>query len=431
MTGAIFKALAFFLGIYALIPTVLARFFHLGVLYRAPGGAARVALTFDDGPDPRYTPQVLNILQEFKVKACFFVLGKKIKAYPELVARIHQEGHEIASHGYHHRLPWLLGWRGMKQELQITSTLIAEITGQPPTFYRPPWGLFNLHLLFLSWLSGQQVVLWSFMCWDWNRRSTPSSIAQKALSCVKNGSILVFHDSDDTPGAALGAPKKMLDALPIILTELKARNLEITPLKELLSTTKLAKNLLRRLWQKWEKLISFLARIEDVVENGKPIMFRVALRKYRGSQCDLPDGVILRPGDLIGELHMHNEMLQSLSGSTDPASLAFAAKKAASSSLRTLARWLKKNPRYQNIKAIAGLSILHRGSQVLGFHDFEAFPLLSRLATWYESLLLMIFHPAGKARIIRNRKKLKSRWLAMSKEELFRRYLDTDKNIKI
>lgn len=429
MAETMFKTLAFFLSIYALLPTALARLFHFGVKSRVPAGAGRVALTFDDGPDPRYTPQVLNILKEYQVKACFFVLGRKARAHPELVARIHQEGHEVASHGYNHHLSWLLGPRGIRREVQRVASVIEEITGQPPRLFRPPWGLLNLYSLFLGRLHRQQVVLWSFLSWDWGRRSTPDSIARRVLSRVKDGSILVFHDSDDAPFAAPGASGKMLSALPAILTELKARNLEITPLKELFCLTAPGKSLFARLWQQWEKLFRFLFRIEDVFDGGKPTMFRVALRRYRGKTLPLPDGTVLRRGDLIGELHMHNEMLREINAGAgnDPAQMAFAAKKAALQALAALAGKLAEDPRYQNVKAVAGVSILHRGSRLAGFSAFAVSPLTSRLVGWYENLLLAIFHPAGKDRVSRHRKKLTPRLLVMSREELFRRYLDRKK----
>lgn len=430
MVEILLKTFAFFLVIYALLPTALARIFQVGMKSCAPGGkgAGRVALTFDDGPDPRYTPRVLNILNEFQAPACFFVLGKKAQAHPDLIARIYQEGHEVASHGYHHHISWLLGPRGIKRELQMSAAAIAAITGRPPRLYRPPWGLFNLYSLFLRRLHRQEVVLWSFMSWDWGRRATTETIARKVLSRVKDGAILIFHDSDDTPGTAKGAPEKMLGALPIILSELKKRNLEITPLMELLRETEQKKNVFKNLWPKWERLISRLARIEDIFDAaGKPIMFRIARRKYRSKTRVLPDGTVLRRGDFIGELHLHNEMLAGLGNNADPAHLAFTAKKATQHSLAVLARWLKENPRYQDIKAIAGLSILHRGSQLVGFSSFEVSPLLARLACWYESLLLAFFHPAGKGRVTRHRQKLTARLLVMSKEELFKRYLEFDK----
>ncbi|MCL6557248.1 MAG: polysaccharide deacetylase family protein [Firmicutes bacterium] len=429
MAETMFKTLAFFFSVYALIPTALARLFHVGAKSRARGVPGRVAITFDDGPDPRYTPQVLNILKEYNAKACFFVLGRKAKAHPELVARIHAEGHEVASHGYNHHFSWLLGPRGMKREIEMTSSLITTITGQPPALYRPPWGLFNLYSFFVGLLHKQEVVLWSFMSWDWGRRCTAEAIVKKVLSRVKDGAILVFHDGDGVPFSAPGAPQKMLSALPGILSELKKRNLKITPLKELLK--KRPEKKIRPLFRLWDKAIRRLLRIEDVVAGGRPTMFRIALRKYRGKTRVLPDGTVLRRGDFIGELHVNNEFIQNISaslGEADPARLVFSAKKTARQSLAALAGWLKENPRYAKVKAVVGLSILHRGSQSLGFTPFEISPLLSLPVFWYESMYLAAYHPAGKARLAGHRQKLRPKLVAMSKEELFRRYLEIDKN---
>lgn len=424
MIEAILKAIAFFLSIYALLPTALCRLLHIGAICQGPSNEGRVAITFDDGPHPLYTPQVLNILKQFQVKACFFVLGEKAKEYPELLLRIQAEGHGIASHGYRHHISWLVGPRGIKQDIRQASSVITEITGCPPLFYRPPWGLFNLFSLPYYRLYGQQVVLWSFMSWDWNRRSTADSIARKVLLRTKNGSILIFHDSDDVIGTVPGTPTAMISALPVILTELKQRGLQVIPLSELTSSLNRGKNKLSfRLWQGWEKFVLRLSRIEDVLEDGRPTLFRLALRRYRGQQLRLPDGTTLQKGDMVGELHLNNDALQKISNNVEPTRLGLLALKKTFQSLPTLAKWIAANPRYRKIKAITGLTILHRGSQFLGFSAFDVPPLASCLTRWYEGLLLMIFHPAGRRRFTQHRKKLNPKLLVMSKDELFRRHL--------
>lgn len=424
MTEAIFKAIAFLLGIYALLPTALSRLLHIGVICRGPQNEGRVAITFDDGPHPEYTPWVLDILKQFQVKACFFVLGEKAKEYPELLLRIQTEGHEIASHGYRHHISWLAGPRGIKQDVRQASSIITEITGRPPRFYRPPWGLFNLFSLPYYRLYGQQVVLWSFMSWDWNRRSTAGSIARKVLLRTQNGSILVFHDSDDVPWAAPGAPAAMINALPVILTELKQRGLQVISLSELTSSLNRKKSKLSfRLWQRWEKLLLRLLRIEDVLEDGRPTVFRLALRRYKGRQLLLPDGTTLQKGDMVGELHLNNDVLQQISSNNEPAQLGLAALKKTLQSLPSLAGWIAANPRYREIKAITGLTILHRGSQFLGFSAFDVPPLARRLTRWYEGFLLTIFHPAGRRRFTQHKKKLSPKLLVMSKDELLRKHL--------
>jgi len=263
------------------------------------------------------------------------------------------------------------------------------------------------------------------MSWDWGKRSTPESIARKVLSRTKGGSILVFHDSDDTPGTAPGTPDKMLGALPIILTEFQKRHLEIKTLKELLPEKKPPKkNLLQIFWYRVEKIIRYLARIEDVLENGKPSLLRIALRKYRGQELLLADGTFLRKGDFVGELHINNETLENITSTQEPFLMGLSARQAVRDSLKNLANWLGQNPRYQNIKAIAGLTLLHRGSRSLGFQAYHASSFFLRLARWYQIWLLMIFHPAGRKRVTKYLKKLKPKYLAMSKNELCKRYLN-------
>ena len=99
------------LCLYALIPALLTRFFHWGVLWR-PQEDNTVVITFDDGPHPQYTPRVLDILATYHIKACFFVIGKQANQHPDIIARILAEGHTLGNHSYSHQFPWLMGpWR--------------------------------------------------------------------------------------------------------------------------------------------------------------------------------------------------------------------------------------------------------------------------------------------------------------------------------
>lgn len=217
---------------YMIIPTILARFFGLGVLRQLPAGG-RIIITFDDGPDPRYTPRVLEVLRAAGVKACFFVVGEKALKYPELIKEIVAEGHEIGSHGFKHRVSWFIGPVGTIKEINKSFTAIEEITGFPPVAYRPPWGLFNL----THWIAGRMVrcktVLWSFMSWDWSQKVTPDIILKRIKLNMFDGSILIFHDSDTAPGSSAGAPEKMLRALPEVIYELKQRGYKTTLIKDL------------------------------------------------------------------------------------------------------------------------------------------------------------------------------------------------------
>ena len=101
-----------------------------------------IALTFDDGPNPEYTPQLLDLLKKYGVKASFFVVGSKVKAYPDIIKRMSQEGHTIGIHHYDHISSWILSPFQLKKQLQMTEQAIMECTHEKVTFYRPPWGQF-------------------------------------------------------------------------------------------------------------------------------------------------------------------------------------------------------------------------------------------------------------------------------------------------
>lgn len=414
-----FDIIVYFLFVYAFMPTILARIFHIGAFFQGSQNENKVFITFDDGPDKLYTPRILDILKETQTKACFFVLGEKARAHPEILQRIQAEGHEIESHGYAHQFPWFLGPLGTKRDLMKTSSIIAEITGKPPRFYRPPWGVLNLFSWFF--LKGQQVVLWSFMSWDWTKRATASLIADRVLSRLKNGSVLIFHDSDKTPGSAPKSPELVIKILPVIIQEIKKRGLQPAALSELIPEKR--KKLSYALFEKWDQTVLRLMGVKDLSDKGRPTVFRVALRKFKEKQLPLPDGTILKKGDLVVELHLNNTFFKQFGERNELSMLGLLAKHKVQEDLPAIAGWIAANPRHDEIKAITGLTIIHRGSRLVGFHTFDLPPLKSFLIRLYESMVLVMLHPSGYRRITRYWKKLTPKLLVMSKIELFRRYL--------
>ncbi len=414
----VFEILVYFLFVYAFMPTVLARIFHIGAFFKGSQNENKVFITFDDGPDSLYTPRILDILNKTQTKACFFVLGEKARAHPEILKRIQAEGHEIESHGYNHKFPWFLGPFGTKRDIMETSSIITEITGKTPRFYRPPWGVVNLFSWFF--LKGQQIVLWSFMSWDWTKRATTSSVANRVFSRVKNGSVLIFHDSDKTPGSAPNSPEVVLKILPKVIQEIKNRGLQAAALSELVPEKK---KLSYALFEKWDHTALHLMGVKDLFDKGRSTVFRVALCKFKGKQQPLPDGTVIKKGDLVVDLHLNNSFFKRFGEKNELSMLGLLAKHKIQQDLPAVARWIAENPRAAKIKAITGITILHRGSQHVGFHSFDLPPLRSFLIRLYESMLLIMFHPSGYRRIIRHRKKLIPKLLVMSKKELFRRYL--------
>lgn len=408
--AAICTFLAALFILYAIVPTLLTR---LGMFSRRRGADSRprVAITFDDGPHPVYTEQLLDVLDQEQVPACFFVLGERARRFPHLIRRMHKSGHEIGIHSYRHQLPWLLGPYHVVSDFHLTCRTIEEITGQKPRYFRPPWGICNLMHLCYCYARNIRLILWSFMSWDWLKNTSADKIYHLVLRQIKPGHVLIFHDSDHICGAAPGAPRHTIDALPRIIRQLRERGWQIVPLSELLQTRP------RRIWlEMWEKLFARLARIQRLSDNGRPTVFRLALRRYRGRPLVLPDGTTLTSRQPVLELHLDNDYLQELAaGAGSPERVALRTLRAVQQSLPALARHIEQNPELSRVRALVGITILHRGAEKLGF---GVYPLtsgwLSRAITFYQRILLRLWHPAGKARIENQQARLEARLLVMS-----------------
>ncbi len=412
--------------IYNVVPTILARLCNLGVISRVPT-RGRVIITFDDGPDPRYTPRVLEILRAAGVKACFFVIGEKARRHPEIIRKIICEGHEIGSHGFRHRIPWLLGPIGTIREVKESYRIIEEITGTPPAAFRPPWGLFNLFsYLYLCRLTfRKRVVLWSFMSWDWGRRATTENIADKIRKKIFDGSILIFHDSDTAPGASAGSPEKMISALPGIINELKARGYKITLLGELgNSRGSQAREWLLKLWRAWERVFRLALRISDVTDDlGRPTIFRTSARRYFGPRVQLPGGEVLLPGKKVCDLHINNDYLVGcLEGETSPGKIGVRLAGELRRSLPLLAAHVSRDPVLRDTDFLVGITLLHRGSVTAGFTPADIpSPMVRRLVSLYQRVVLNIYHPSAGARLY-GKGDLTPKIVVMSKAALLSKY---------
>ena len=131
------------------------------ILDRGPHSATGLALTFDDGPHPEYTPRVLDELQKHDIRATFFVVGKAAEAYPELTQRIVREGHTIGCHTYSHSEPSLTSSSQLLQEVRRSLALLEDLTSQRPTLFRPPKGKLTLAKTLGLWKLQQTIVLWN------------------------------------------------------------------------------------------------------------------------------------------------------------------------------------------------------------------------------------------------------------------------------
>lgn len=160
----------------------------------AASAAPQVALTFDDGPDPVWTPKLLDGLKERGVPATFFLIGRKIEGQEELVQRIHDEGHLIGNHTFNHVELSKLPDKDARMEIEKTSNVIYEVTGEYPQYVRPPFGEWNEKLeLEVTMLP----VLWNVDPLDW-RRTDVEGIVRDVEKKAEDGSIILMHDCYET-----------------------------------------------------------------------------------------------------------------------------------------------------------------------------------------------------------------------------------------
>jgi peptidoglycan/xylan/chitin deacetylase (PgdA/CDA1 family) len=192
---------------------------------RRLSSANGVLLTFDDGPHPRGTPLVLELLASAGAPAVFFLVGEQVERRPGLAAEIAAAGHEIALHCHRHRLLLRLTPRQIADDLRRAVAAIGEATGRAPRLYRPPYGIFSSAALVLARRHGWRPLLWSKDSRDWQRRATELSIANRITS-VGPGDVLLMHDADHY--SAPCSWQRTVAALARALPELESRGLTPT-----------------------------------------------------------------------------------------------------------------------------------------------------------------------------------------------------------
>jgi peptidoglycan/xylan/chitin deacetylase (PgdA/CDA1 family) len=156
-------------------------------------GSQSIALTFDDGPDPIHTPAVLDVLNDYNIKATFFVLGQAAESYPHIVERMVDAGHTIGNHTYSHRHPWMISSDRARFEVSETTKVITRITGKSPQWFRPPHGRLRRAMLQQARSENMTTVLWSHSIVDWGPLATEEGIFDRMRN-ASSGDILLMHD---------------------------------------------------------------------------------------------------------------------------------------------------------------------------------------------------------------------------------------------
>jgi peptidoglycan-N-acetylglucosamine deacetylase len=201
------------------------------IYWRGRADRKQVALTFDDGPHPRFTREILKILDDEQVPATFFLVGKKVEAFPDVAREILNADHELGFHGYSHRPLWLKPRRSLLDEIERSQTAFQMALSFEPHIFRPPYGIRGRRILQLARERKWKTVFWTRAGWDWT--DIPGEeVARRALKQIKPGSILLLHDSD---GPALQADRqRTVDALRIIIRELKDQGFSFAKVSEIL-----------------------------------------------------------------------------------------------------------------------------------------------------------------------------------------------------
>lgn len=186
-----------------------------------------VAITFDDGPNPIYTPQVLKIFAEAKGKATFFMIGEQINASPEITKAVADQGHEIGNHTYTHAKLSELNTADCLDEIERNERLIQELIGKKPRILRPPYLDYNQETISITGQKGYPLIgALNMEAHDWEQPGV-DHILSVSRNCIKNGSILIFHDG-------YGDRTQTIEAVRVLVTELNSKGYQLVTVSELL-----------------------------------------------------------------------------------------------------------------------------------------------------------------------------------------------------
>jgi peptidoglycan/xylan/chitin deacetylase (PgdA/CDA1 family) len=189
----------YFAPLYAALHQVLQPAFP-GCLWAGVKNSSAIALTFDDGPHPQYTPQLLNVLRKYNISASFFWLGTCVQQSPNIAKAVYEEGHWIGLHGYDHQNFPQMQASNLKQTLQLTQEAIAQACGldlsqvqKRMVDVRPPNGLFTPNTLNRLSAWNYRPVMWSLIAEDWTQPGV-SVVVKRVLQQVQKGSLMVLHE---------------------------------------------------------------------------------------------------------------------------------------------------------------------------------------------------------------------------------------------
>ena len=188
----------------------------------------KIAITFDDGPHPKNSKKILDVLEKYDVKSTFFVVGVNVKNYPSALNEIVEKGHEIGNHTYSHLILKSLSEDKIKKEIIDTEDALNDAKILAPKLLRPPCGLYDNKLLEVAKSEDYKIVLWTIDTKDWEHRSV-NEIVNKVLSNIKSGDIILFHDY-------ISGVNNTPEALDILIPKLQEMGFNLVTVSELLQS---------------------------------------------------------------------------------------------------------------------------------------------------------------------------------------------------
>ena len=199
----------------------------LDVYYHVPTTEKVVALTFDDGPHPRFTDEILGILEKEKIRATFFVIGSNVETYPAVVQRVIAAGHEIGNHTYRHPIVNTVTDEQLEEEINKTDAILREIGYSGNNLFRPPQGKCSKTMPALLERTNKTTILWNIDTRDWTHRPS-EEIVDEIKNHVCGGDIILLHDYVSGESTTIPALKKLIPML-------KEQGYQFVTVSELLS----------------------------------------------------------------------------------------------------------------------------------------------------------------------------------------------------
>lgn len=420
---------------YAFLPGLISRTFGFRV-FKKGRVEKEISLTFDDGPDEIYTPELLDLLARYNAKATFFVVGSHAEGQEKLLRRMKDEGHNIGVHNYVHKSNWLMRPRTVKRQIERTLDIIENATGSRSAYYRPPWGIVNV--FDYAKLGHLQIILWSAMFGDWRIRLGSERLKKRMLGKLKPGEVLLLHDCGMTFGADKDAPRNMLIALEAYLEEGVKRGYRFVGIEEMMKLTEAAKSIHVSIWKKaiislwllWEKLFHVVFRLKTV-GNAEDAAFHYRVIRYTGEDVEFAEGGRVVKGDRVAELHFDNKKLSSIAAtSKSPVATGIRMLREVEQALPLLANQLAADSEANDIKAVYGITMIHRGADRLGFEIFQLPEgLFAKSTRIYLRMLIKVLTNTQKTGKDKKKRDMISPRMLLMPVATIRRYATTQLNM--